>query len=146
VGAALKRDYVARLKADLAEAYAAEKDAIVRDEAAQEQAKKRWAAGRQTVASARMFAKMEDEPVEETEEERMEKAVPEYKRKRTQFEHRLKQLEIGIKKAEAEQLKCFADRAALTRAMADQQGRILEVRAEIDRVAGVKAPSSEYIY
>lgn len=135
----LKKDYVARLRADLAEAYAIEKDAVVRDEASQEQAKKRWAAGRSTVASARMFA-MTDEPEEEDEETRMVKAVPEYKRKRTQFEHRLKQLEIGIKKAEAEQLSCFADRAALTRAMATQQERILEVRAEIDRVSTVKAP------
>lgn len=70
----------------------------------------------------------------------MERAQPDYKRKRTQFEHRLKQLEIGITKAEKDQLDSFADRAALTRAMADQQERILEVRAEIDRVAGVKAP------
>lgn len=135
-----KRDYVARLKADLAEAYQMEKDIAVRDEASEELAKRRWAASKSIVGSARMFAMVDEPPEELSEEAQMEKAVPEYKRKRTQFEHRLKQLEKQIEKAEADQLKCFADRAALTRAMADQQERVLEVRAEIDRVAGVKAP------
>ena len=91
-----KADYMARLKADLAEAYAAEKDAIEKDEVKEEAAKKRWAAGRMSVASARMFASNAEDAYErnkpEDEETSMEKAVPEYKRKRTQFEHRLKQL------------------------------------------------------
>ena len=63
-----KRDYVARLKADLAEAYQMEKDIAVRDEASEELAKRRWAASKSIVGSARMFA-MVDEPPEELSEE-----------------------------------------------------------------------------
>ena len=136
-----KPDYLARLKADLAEAYAAENEARDVDEETKAEHKARWKKGMLTTFGAKAFAESAPEPEAEIDEETlMERAVPDYGRKRRQFEHRLKALEQGISKAEEDQIKCFADRAALARSMADTQNRVIEVRAEIDRVANVKAP------
>lgn len=65
--------------------------------------------------------------------------VPEYRSRARQYEHRIEVLSNDINAAEATRWHCFAERAALIRNMAAEQTRLLAVRAEIDRVAQLKA-------
>ena len=77
-----KPDYLARLKADLAEAYEAEKAALDVSEEDQEKAKSRWKTSALGTMGARAFAEAAPEPEEEEDEETlMERAVPDYARK-----------------------------------------------------------------
>ena len=99
-----KPDYLARLKADLAEAYAAEKAALDISEEDQAKAKSRWKTSALGTMGARAFAEAAPEPEEEEDEETlMERAVPDYARKRRPVEHRLQ----GRGRGERERYRLF---------------------------------------
>ncbi|CAM9114367.1 unnamed protein product [Scytosiphon promiscuus] len=132
-----REDYISKLERDLGSLPAGSADNEDSDEeSASSQVRTIHSSQREPIPD-RMVARTEQERLRQ-QEDLLESVFNGYKRRKAQFECRLKRLREQIEECEETRLAHIGHRAVLAQQLISTQARVMEIQAELDRVATFK--------